>query len=259
MRDPGHRLIQTPEQVEISLAPAGAGSRFLALIVDGLVSLSLSAFLGRLLLPLLPAGFGYLVWASLNFVISWGYHVYFESYQDGRSPGKRLLGLRVVDGRGLPVAFEQAFVRNVVRALDSAPAFYALGALVCQLDRDGRRLGDLAADTLVVRERGSVPATRELAGSLEQSSLRTPRLLRLLGRRLALEEREFLLALSLRAPELEPKARFDLMEEVAAHYRRKLEIQSPGLSGENLLRGLTALLFWDRRGERRGRLAPRKA
>jgi len=257
LRDLRHRLILTPEQVEVRLAPAGAGSRFLALIVDGLIALSLSVFLGQLLMPLLPAGLGYALWATLNFVISWGYHVYFETYQDGRSPGKRLLGLRVVDGRGLPVAFQQAFVRNVMRILDGVPAFYALGALVCQLDGDGRRLGDLAADTLVVRERRSAEATRELARSLEQSSLRTPRLLRLLGRRLGLEEREFLLDLSLRAAEMEPKARFDLMEEVAAHYRQRLEIEGKGLSGENLVRGLTALLFWDRRGEHRGALAAR--
>lgn len=252
-------MILTPEQVEVRLAPAGAGSRFLALIVDGLIALSLSAFLGRLLRPLLPAGFGYAVWASLNFVISWGYHVYFETYQEGRSPGKRLLGLRVVDGRGLPVAFEQSFVRNVVRILDGVPAFYALGALVCQLDGEGRRLGDLAADTLVVRERRSAEAGREVARLPERSSLRTPRLLRLLGRRVGLEEREFLLALCLRSAEMEPKARFDLMEEVAAHYRRKLEIEGQGLSGENLVRGLTALLFWDRRGERRGSAARRTA
>jgi hypothetical protein len=177
--------------------------------------------------------------------------VYFETYQDGRSPGKRLLGLRVVDGRGLPVSFQQAFVRNVLRILDGAPAFYALGALVCQLDGAGRRLGDLAADTLVVRERRSADAAREWARSLELSSLRSPRLLRLLSRRLGLEEREFLLDISLRADQMEPKARFDLMEEVAAHYRQRLEIEAKGLSGENLVRGLTALLFWDRRREPR--------
>lgn len=244
-------MILTPEQVEVRLAPAGAGSRFLALIVDGLIALSVSAFLARLLTPLLPAGLGYAVWGTLNFVLSWGYHLYFETYQDGRSPGKRLLGLRVVDGRGLPVAFEQSFVRNVMRILDGMPAFYALGALVCQLDGEGRRLGDLAADTLVVRDRRGNREARAAAALPPPGSLKTPRLLRLLGRRVGLEEREFLLALFLRAPEMEPSRRFDLMEEVAAHYRQKLEIEGTGLSGENLVRGLTALVFWDRRGEPR--------
>ncbi len=194
---------------------------------------------------------GYAIWGTLNFVLAWGYHLYFEAYQDGRSPGKRLLGLRVVDGRGLPVAFEQSFVRNVTRVLDGLPAFYALGALVCQLDSQGRRLGDLVADTLVVRDRRWSRAAQQAAASADPGSLGTSRLRRLAGRRVSLEEREFLLALSLRAPELEPGRRFDLMEEVAAHFREKLEIEAKGLSGENLVRALTALVFWDRRGERR--------
>lgn len=244
-------MILTPEHVEVRLTPAGAGSRFLALLVDAVVAVSLSTFLYQLLLPTFALGIGAIIWGTLNFVISWGYHVYFETYHEGRSLGKRLLGLRVVDGRGLPVSFEQSFVRNIMRILDTIPFFYGLGALVCQLDRDQRRLGDMAADTVVVRDRRRAGLAAEAGRAADFGSLRSARLLRLLGRRVGLEEREFLLALVLRAPEMEPKARFDLMEDVAAHYRTKLEIEGKGLSGENLVKGLAALLFWDRRGERR--------
>ena len=241
------RSILTPEHVQIRLTPAGAGSRFVALVVDVLVVMSLSGTLARLLLSLLPRALGHAVWATLSFALTWGYHVYFETRGGGRSPGKRLMGLCVVDGRGLPISVEQSFVRNVVRVLDAAPLFYGLGALVCHLDRHGRRLGDIAADTLVVREnRGFEQAGQALRGK-EHRSLRSPRVLRLARRRIGVEEREFLQALILRAPELEARARFDLMEEAGGFYRRKLEIDDPSLSGESLVRGLASVLFWDRR------------
>lgn len=252
MRSARDRVILTPEHVEIRLSPAGAGSRYLALIMDSLFVVALSSFAFRLIVPLLPGGFGVAVWATLNFVVAWGYHVYFESRHEGRSPGKKLVGLRVVDGRGLPISPEQAFVRNVVRVLDAAPIFYGVGAFACQLDRQQRRLGDIAADTLVIREAAGFELEGTLARSREHNSLKVPRVLRLMRHRIGLEEREFLLALTLRAERLEAKARFDLMEDVGGYYRKKLEVDDPRLSGENLVRGLTAVLFWDRRSGARG-------
>jgi hypothetical protein len=80
------------------------------------------------------------------------------------------------------------------------------------------------------------------------NSLRVPRVLRLIRSRVTLDEREFLLSLCLRASELNDRARFDLMDEVGAYYRDKLKIDDPNLSGENLVRGLTAILF-EKRGE----------
>jgi uncharacterized RDD family membrane protein YckC len=241
-------VIVTPEQVETVLTPAGLGSRGIAVVVDGMVVLALcgvAAFWCDRVLPAWLAGSAALTAA---FLITWSYHVAFEVLDRGRSPGKRLLGLRVVDGRGLPISPQQSFVRNVVRVLDFAPLGYGLGALVAQLDPHRRRLGDLAADTLVVAERRShEPAVRALR-SPEYNSLKTPRVLRLLRRRVSLEEREFLLALLLRSPELEGPARFALMEEAGRHFRQKLELGDElPLSGEALVRGLVGLLFNERR------------
>ncbi len=241
------RVILTPEHVEIRLQPAGPGSRFVALITDFMIVVSISSTFAAFAVPMLPAGLGTALWATVNFVLTWGYHVYFEAFRDGRSPGKRLAGLRVVDGRGLPISLEQSFVRNIVRILDAAPLFYGLGGFACQLDRHRRRLGDMAADTLVIQESRVFEQGAQLARSREYNSLRVPRVLRLMRHRVSLEEREFLLSLTLRAAELEPRARFDIMEEIGRHYRRKLEIDDPRLSGESLVKGLTAVLFWDRR------------
>jgi uncharacterized RDD family membrane protein YckC len=247
------RFVVTPEQVEVRLVPAGPGSRFLALIVDSTFALAISSALYNLIVPTVSGGIGYAIWATLNFVLAWGYHVYFETARRGQSPGKRLLGLRVVDGRGLPLAVEQSFVRNVIRVLDLAPVFYGVGAAAMGADRHRRRLGDLAADTMVVRESRALSEAATIARAPEHNSLRTPRVIRAVRHRIGLEERELLLALSLRAASLTPQARFDLFEDMAAHYRRKLELPEMGLSGENLVRGLIGVLFWDRRAQGRAR------
>lgn len=246
------RLVLTPEHVEIRLQPAGLGSRFLAVTIDFMLAAAISMGLASLLMQL-PAAIGYPLWASASFLVMWGYHVYFETAHEGRSPGKRALRLRVVDGRGLPLTAAQSFVRNVVRVLDSAPAFYGLGALASLLDPHRRRLGDMAADTLVVAEGRSEDVPVAAVLSPEYNSLRTPRVLRLVRRRLSLEEREFLAALVRRAPELEEGARFDLMEEAGEWYRGRLELRDLPLSGEQIVRGLTAVLVPESTRRKRGR------
>lgn len=237
------RLILTPEHVEVRLQPAGMGRRFVALTLDLFISIAMMALLGSALGAVLPAALAVPLFITGSFVIGWGYHVYFESRHDGRSPGKRVLGLRVVDGRGLPLGVGQCFVRNVVRVLDSAPLLYGLGALFALLDAHGRRLGDLAADTMVVTEgRTEEPDATALLAP-EYNSLRTPRVLRLLRRRVGLEEREFLAALARRAPFLEDRARYALMEDAGRWFRERLELRDLTLSGEQVVNGLAAALF----------------
>jgi uncharacterized RDD family membrane protein YckC len=246
------RLVLTPEHVEIRLQPAGLGSRFLAVSIDLALATAISGMLG-MVFSLLPRAVGLPLWATASFLVMWGYHVYFEAAHEGRSPGKRALRLRVVDGRGLPLTLGQCFVRNVVRVLDSAPALYGLGALASLLDPHRRRLGDIAADTLVVAEGRSEDPDPAAVLAPEYNSLRTPRVMRLVRRRLGLEERELLAALVRRAPELDESARFDLMEEAGRWYRERLELRDLPLSGEQIVRGLTSVSTppLTRRGRRR--------
>jgi uncharacterized RDD family membrane protein YckC len=240
LEDRSAPVVLTPEHVPIRLFPAGLGARFLALVIDSVIILGLSTAI-RMLLILSP-GLGMV----LVFLIQWGYHMYFEVRHQGRSVGKRVCGLRVVDSRGLPITFQQSFVRNIVRVLDSAPIFYGLGGVVSMVDRHRRRLGDIVADTLVIEEHRAADPTRAIADARRFNSLQTPRVLRRLRKQVGLEEREMLLAIVLRADKLDPQARFDLMEEVGAYYRRTLEIDDPHLSGENLVRGLLSILYTDR-------------
>ncbi|MBI2932717.1 MAG: RDD family protein [Planctomycetes bacterium] len=236
-------VVLTPEHVPIRLNPAGLGTRFWATLLDAFIVMLVVTVLGGALMAVLPGAISASVMMVFAFVLKWGYDMYFEVRRQGQTPGKRLCGLRVVDRRGLPITFQQAFVRNIVRVLDFAPVFYGLGALVALCDRYGRRLGDIAAETLVVQERAARRDLETLSQERRFNSLREPRVLRRVRRLIGLEEREFLLALCARADRLKPEARFDLMEDVGSHYGRLLGIEEAGLSAENLVRGLLAVLY----------------
>ena len=235
--------ITTPEHVAIRLQPAGAGSRFIALMIDSLITIGASTFLTSFTLRLLPVGVAAAIFVTTSFILTWGWHVYFETRRNGRTPGKRAVSLRVVDARGLPLSVYQSMVRNVARAVDFLPAFYGAGAVATLVNRSGRRLGDVIADTLVVREATPLVGRGDLTAERRHNSLRTPRVQRLIRHRISLEERELLLSLCLRAAKLSPEARYDLMEEVAGFYRMKLSLEEEPISGENLVRDLTALCY----------------
>ncbi len=236
-------VITTPEHVPIRLEPAGAGSRFLATLIDAFLVTAISSALGMVLLLVLPGGIAAALIITINFALTWGWHVFFETRKQGRTPGKRALRLRVIDSRGLPVSLYQSLVRNIVRALDFAPAFYGIGAIALLLSPTRRRLGDVVADTLVIRDVQPLAYKGQLASDRRHNSLRTPRVLRLIRNRIGLEERELLLTLCLRADRMTAAARYDLMQDVANEYRRKLDVEEESLSGENFVRDLTAVLF----------------
>jgi uncharacterized RDD family membrane protein YckC len=242
--------ITTPEHVHIRLEPAGAGSRFLAILIDSTIVTSVSAFIYGLIVRLLPMGIALAIFVTANFLLTWGWHLYFETRKQGRTPGKRILRIRVVDARGLPVSLYQSLVRNITRVLDFAPAFYGIGAIAMMSSPTRRRLGDIIADTLVVRDLQPLAYRGQLAAERRHNSLRTPRVLRLARHRISLGERELLLALCMRADRMKPEARYDLMEAVAEVYRKKLDLDET-MSGENLVRDLTAVLFHPRDDEAR--------
>lgn len=243
MSRPNDVVVITPEHVEIVLTPAGLGSRFLALMIDSTITVLLPVLAVRLLQPALAGGAAFALGTTLQFFFTFIYHVYFETLRQGRTIGKRSLRLRVVDSRGLPITAAQSLVRNAMRALDSLPLLYAVGGLVSVIDRHGRRLGDFAAQTLVVEERSPVSHEAGTVTERRFNSLRTARILRLIRHRIGLEERELLLELSMRAEGLEPQRRYEVMEEVGSYYRELLNIDDQRLTGENLVRDLTSILF----------------
>jgi uncharacterized RDD family membrane protein YckC len=153
------RTIATPEGVELELRLAGLGSRFTA----GLIDFMLKGLLvvATLLLGQLQLGFGEVTAAILLaagvFFAMVVYDVLFEVRAGGRTPGKRVLGLRVVMADGAAVGLRASAVRNLLRLVEGLPLSYLPAIVTILLTRNNQRLGDLAAGTLVVREPSGQP------------------------------------------------------------------------------------------------------
>ncbi|HVW34689.1 MAG TPA: RDD family protein, partial [Acidimicrobiia bacterium] len=148
--------IPTPEGVELELVLAGLGSRLVATLVDYLIKTALLlalVFIGGAVAGDESGGFGAAVFIVASFAVFFVYDVAFETLASGRTPGKRAAGLRVVRLAGEPVGFVASAVRNLLRLVDSLPGIYAVGAACVLFSRRNQRLGDMAAGTLVVRER----------------------------------------------------------------------------------------------------------
>jgi uncharacterized RDD family membrane protein YckC len=152
------RTIATPEGVELRLALAGLGSRFMALLIDVLIQTIVLVALLVLAAYALGGLAATIVQIVGTFAAVLVYPVLFEVYAGGRTPGKRAAGLRVVRDGGGPVGLGASLVRNVFRLLEGIPTFYVPAMISVLVTADNQRLGDLAAGTLVVREPRKAPA-----------------------------------------------------------------------------------------------------
>lgn len=144
------RHVDTPEGVGLALRPAGPIVRAMAWSLDLLVRIVIYLAMAALLEHL--GAFGYGVFLIGIFLVEWLYPVFFEVLNRGATPGKIAMKLHVVRDDGAPVGWTESMLRNVLRAVDFLPAFYALGLVATVLHRDFKRLGDLAAGTLVVHD-----------------------------------------------------------------------------------------------------------
>lgn len=164
--DGDNLVVPTPEQVAFSYGVAGIGSRFLAQLVDavifavGYVVVGIAAGVGGGVTGSGQAAA--LIGIVLAFLLTFGYFIVWEAVWNGQTPGKRALRLRVVGDRGQPIGFSQSAIRNLVRIIDFLPVAYGLGVIVLFINGRGKRLGDLAAGTIVVRDRERV-ALHDLA------------------------------------------------------------------------------------------------
>ncbi len=157
MSSPARLAIETPESVRFRYELADVGARALALTIDTLVQyvvLGLGfvalTYAVRDVLDIGPA-----VWIVGVFAIHWFYFVFFELAWSGQTPGKRLVGIRVVRAGGYPVTFLAVLTRNLLRVIDWLPMAYGVGLVSAFCEPERRRLGDLVARTLVVRERSA--------------------------------------------------------------------------------------------------------
>src|SRR6266487_3494038 len=148
-------VVTTPERVSFDYQVAGLGTRAIAQILDLLI---LSAVLLALLFAALAVGqtslevLAYLMVIIGGFVVVFGYFWACEAFWSGQTVGKKVFRLRAVGDRGEPMTFVQAGIRNVVRIVDFLPYGYGVGLVTLFVNGRGKRLGDLAAGTIVVKD-----------------------------------------------------------------------------------------------------------
>jgi uncharacterized membrane protein SpoIIM required for sporulation/uncharacterized RDD family membrane protein YckC len=147
-------LLETPEHVVLPVSLAGIGARGVAWLIDAGLRGVVFWLVVAGLFGVLPApegaseGLMLLAW----FVLDWGWYAFWDIVDDGQGPGKRVMRLRVLSADGTPVSVRQALLRNLLRAADALPAVYFVGVVSIIADRRFRRLGDVVAGTVVVRE-----------------------------------------------------------------------------------------------------------
>lgn len=251
-------LIKTPEGIVFSLLLAGPVTRFLAWVVD--VACIAAALMlvgtGLGLLGLLSSDVQRAFTVLAYFIIQIGYGIAMEWHWRGQTIGKRLLRLRVMDVQGLKLQFSQIVIRNLLRFVDMLPLFYLVGGLACLISRRAQRLGDLAANTIVIRHpKPTEPNLDQLFAGKYNSLREYPHLEGRLRQRVSAAEATVALQALLRRDELEVTARVELFGGIAAHFRSLVEFPpeaTEGVTDEQYVRNVVDVLFRQRAGSRTG-------
>ena len=159
--------IETPEQIALELPLAGIGSRFLALTIDSLLqiifvivlfivgAITVSSYQGAIngLGAFVSQTVGATILVLIPFCLYWGYFAFFEILWQGKTPGKRMAGIRVIHQTGRPMTAIECIGRNLMRGFDFLPGMYGVGLICMMCNKQNRRLGDYVAGTIVVHDK----------------------------------------------------------------------------------------------------------
>ena len=230
------RKIATPEGVDLELRLAGVGSRFSAGLIDLVIQSALLVATG--LLASLAGGelAGIVVFTIGFFIATVVYDVLFEVRAAGRTPGKRVLGLRVVLADGAPVGLRASAVRNLIRLFEGFATSYVPAILSILITRDNQRLGDLAAGTIVARE-----AVAAAGPSLVGSRPLPPELAHWDVSAVTAEELGAVRSFLGRRHDFEPAAREALARRLAERLATRVSGAPPDLPAERFLEDLAAV------------------
>jgi uncharacterized RDD family membrane protein YckC len=242
-------VIRTPEGIEFALPLGGPFSRMLALLLDLAVIAALGSVLEKVLAPLVV--FGEDISTAVNVVLYFALTLLYSAVAEwlwrGQTVGKRLLGLRVVDARGLRLEPSQVIVRNLMRLLDVLPALYLIGGIACFFSRHRQRLGDIAAGTVVVRApKLPRPDVEQLLGGKYNSLVEQRHLAARLRQKTTPETAHVALEAVLRRDQFEPAARVALFRELADHFRALVPYPpeiAEQLSDEQYVRGVLQVVY----------------
>jgi uncharacterized RDD family membrane protein YckC len=241
--------IRTPEGIVFSQFLAGPVTRCIAWVLDFfcvLVLVKLLAFVA-LLLGILGSNIAMAFYTLGYFVVSIGYGITCEWAWRGQTVGKKLFRLRVIDAEGMRLQFNQLVTRNLLRFVDALPVCYFIGGLSCIFTRHCQRLGDIAANTVVVRyPRVIEPDVEQLLAGKFNSLRAYPHLAARLRQRVAPGEAAVALQALLRRDQFEPVARIELFSELATHFHAKVQFPSEateGITDEQFLRNIVDVIY----------------
>ena len=216
---------ETPEGITIELRPAGLSARCYAYVIDLLIRFAI--LFAASMAARFMAGVGMAVLLIVWFALEWFYPVAFELSRWGSTPGKRAFGLKVVMDSGLPITPAASITRNLLRTADFLPLFYGLGCIGMLVRDDFKRLGDLAAGTLVVYQ---APEPAKIAAS--DLPPMAPAI------QLSARDQAAIVALTTRAAKLTPER----LEELAA--LAAVASGDAGRSGPDVTRRVLAVGQW---------------
>jgi uncharacterized RDD family membrane protein YckC len=246
--------IETPEGVEFSFELASPVTRSLAWMIDAaaISLLTKAANKGCESLGHLNEDWAAALAVILYFAISVGYGIALEWRWHGQTLGKRVLGLRVVDAQGLRLQLSQVVLRNLLRLIDMLPMVYLVGGLASFFSRNCQRLGDLAAGTIVTRERGAHPPDLEQVAPAKYNSLLAwPHLAARLRSLVSPESVSIAVRAVSRRDGYEPLARIELFQELASYFQSLVqfpEAAREGLTDEQYVRSVLRVIYGGGRG-----------
>jgi uncharacterized RDD family membrane protein YckC len=217
---------ETPEGILLELRPAGLSARFNAFALDFLVRILIGYAAFVVAIPLMGR-FSLGLMLVLAFFLEWFYPVVFELSRSGATPGKSMFGLKVVMDNGLPVTPAASFTRNLLRVADFLPLLFGAGIVSMLMRQHSKRLGDLAAATIVVHQPLRPPKVK-----LDNVAPLSPALL------LAPRDQAALVALAARAPTLTAE-RLDELAALAAPVSG-----DGGRAGPNVTRRVLRVAQW---------------
>lgn len=244
--------VRTPEGVAFTVQLASPVLRAVAFLTDwAVMSAAWSAIWSILrLVQLLSSDLAGMVFVVGYFLFSQGYWIATEWLWRGQTVGKRLLKLRVVDARGLRLSFAQVVLRNLLRFVDGLPVFYFVGGLAALVNRRAQRLGDLAADTLVVWEPAEPqPDFSALRGDKYNSLREHMAVVGRLRQAIAPAEARSIWAAVARRDQFEPEARVRLFADLATYLRGVAAAPAEvaeGVSDEQFVRNVVDVLYVNR-------------
>ncbi|MGC4051283.1 MAG: RDD family protein [Paludibaculum sp.] len=225
--------IETPEQTRLHFQLAGIGSRFLAMAID--TTIQIVAFLAGLLILAVSGGRLFMVFAfipqqwwtaasvAFNFVLYYGYFTIFEIAWRGQTPGKRIIGIRVIKESGRPLAPAETIGRNLLRIVDQLPGIYAVGLLTALFNAQSKRLGDFVAGSIVIREQKHASTWQDL----EDASIATSAFA---GHRLSAAHVTLIEAFAARRSDLPVDLRSQMAHQILMKLQAANELP-PGVTG----------------------------